>query len=106
MKLSDLQRYILKTTLLKGQNRVTRSRFNEYYSSKKKSPKKDDQINAITKSLERLIKKDLIAGYGVKTREKFYIQEIRLTKKGKKEARKLLGVQMRIPFKTNKKKKS
>ncbi len=58
----------------------------------------DDAVNAITKSIERLIDKELMVGYGVRTPHKWYIHEVKLTVKGKKEARRLQGQQQILPF--------
>jgi hypothetical protein len=52
----------------------------------------------MTKSLERLIDKGLMIGYGRRTPEKWFIDEIRLTDVGKKAARKLLGQQQKLPL--------
>ena len=56
----------------------------------------------ITQSIERLISKELMIGYGVRTPHKWFIREITLTSKGKIEAKKLLGEQKSLPFKSKK----
>ena len=85
MKLSDLQKYIL---LISYENigKTSKRTLFDYYKNKKKKPSKEDQLNIITKSIDRLIKKELIAGFGKKTSKKWFIEKIKLTPKGKKEA--------------------
>ena len=70
-----------------------------FYEKQKTKPKPEDQQNIITKSLERLIDKELLIGYGRRTPHKWFIEEIKLTRKGKKLAKKLLGEQQVLPFK-------
>jgi len=110
MRLSDLQKYILRESHTTG--RYKRNRRSKYYLEKKKKSKKDpfvdsdsgaEQQKAITKSLERLIDKELMIGFGRRTSHKWFIDEIKLTGKGKKAARKLLGEQQRFPFRLRKK---
>jgi hypothetical protein len=59
-------------------------------------------VNSITSSLERLIKKGLIVGFGELTKEKTFINKIRLTREGRLAAKKLLGEQKRLPLKLKK----
>lgn len=63
------------------------------------SVRKKTQQNAVTKSLERLIDKGLMIGYGRRTPKKWFIEEVALTPKGRKQARKLLGEQQALPLK-------
>jgi len=98
MRLSKLQKHIL----LQGLNqkgKFSRNILVKFYSIQKKKPKKEDRVNIITKSLERLINKELLTGYGIRTSRKWFIKEIKLTLKGKKAAKKLLGEQQKLPFK-------
>lgn len=98
MGISGLQKHILRTCAAHG-GRAGREVFIEFYE--KDSPKHDDQVNAITKALERLIDRELLTGYGIRTPHKWYIKEVRLTSKGKKVARKLFGEQQILPLKTH-----
>ena len=41
-------------------------------------------------------------GFGEETAQKWFINQVKLTAKGKKVARGLLGVQQKLPFKKNK----
>lgn len=98
MRLSLLQKY----TLLQGLNfkkKFSRNILVKFYDKQKKKPKQEDRVNIITKSLERLINKELLIGYGVRTSHRWFIKEIKLTSKGKKVAKKLLGEQQKLPFK-------
>ena len=71
----------------------------KFYDKQKRKPKKEDQVNIITKSLERLINKGFLTGYGVRTPQKWFIKEIKLTTAGKRAARGLRGKQVPLPFK-------
>lgn len=84
---------------------VARVGFTKFYDSQKQKPKKQDIVNIITKSLESLIDKELMTGYGVRTSQKWYIKEVKLTPRGRKLGRKLLGEQQELPFKLAKVKK-
>lgn len=87
MRLSHLQKYILLECLQSRTGRISRTRLN--LASKTK---------IITKSIKRLIDKELLVGFGQRTKYKWFIKEIKLTALGKKQAKKLLGEQLRIKF--------
>jgi hypothetical protein len=94
--LSPLQKFLLKECL---DSAVTkRSAFKKFYVKQAKPPKVEDQQNAITKSLERLIDRGYMVGYGRRTPEKWFIESVRLTAPGKRTGRALLGKQQQIPF--------
>lgn len=97
MRLSLLQKYILRQCYLGG-GKIKRDNLINFYL-KKDTPRKDEQIKIITQSLERLIERGLMIGYGVRTQEKWFIKEIKLTPLGKKQVKKLLGEQQRLPLK-------
>ena len=103
MRLSPLQKYILIECLNAKNCQINRIKLRKLYDKLKKGPKKELMTKIITQSLERLINKELMIGYGVRTPHKWFIREIKLTDKGKKEARKLLGEQRKLPFKKTKK---
>jgi len=103
MKLSGLQKFILKKTLedtahKDRKNIVSRQRFYQFYQSQKKVPNKKVQANIITRSLERLIDRGLVIGYGEKTQYKLFINTIKLTPAGKKMTKQLFGRQASLPF--------
>lgn len=104
MSLSKLQKYILLQCGSSRNHKLPRQEFNKLYNGLKKKPKAEDIQNSITKSLERLINRELMVGYGVRTPHKWYIKEVRLMPKGIKLARKLLGEQQKLPFRKNKNK--
>lgn len=78
---------------------MSRKTLVDFYQTQKKTPSPFQQVKIITQSFERLIKRGLMVGYGVRTPEKWFIKEIRLTSKGKKEARRVLGEQQKLPLK-------
>lgn len=99
MRLSSLQKYILQKCILSKDGEISKSILKQFYADKKKKPKDKDQIKIITKSIERLINKDLVVGTGIKTSHKWYIKNIKLTAQGRKEAKKLFGTQQKLPLK-------
>lgn len=122
MRLSPLQRFLLLECLNNRHHRLRHKSLLRFYDRVEHSPKKDNQSrnsmrdfagrfletdsvrkktqqNAVTKSLERLIDKGLMIGYGRRTPRKWFIEEVALTPKGRKQARKLLGEQQSLPLK-------
>lgn len=93
----ELQHYILLRVLEK-KGRLSRRGLEAYYELSEKKPKRKDQVDAITKTLERLIDHGILIGIGVRTRSKWFIKEVRLTPKGQREALRLLGEQQKLPF--------
>ncbi|MBT6691456.1 hypothetical protein HOB10_03955 [Candidatus Parcubacteria bacterium] len=102
MKLSSLQKYILKQTLQSNRAKISRVVLEKFYSNIKKAPAKKIRANIITKSIERLIDKGLLVGFGEKTQHKLFIRHIKLTPKGKKITLGLLGKQAELPFRKKK----
>ena len=101
MKLSRLQQFILKESYNSRNYRISRENFLSYYDNKV-GPKKELFAKIITGSLENMIDKGLAIGYGRRTPEKWFIEEIRLTESGVKQARHLLGEQLLLPMKKSK----
>lgn len=99
MRLSSLQKYILVQSYLSRRSLYPRDEFRSFYKDQKEAPKQEDQQNAMTKSIERLIDKGLLTGYGRRTPEKWYIDTIRLMPAGRRMAKSLLGQQQRLPLK-------
>ena len=108
MRLSLLQKYILRTVYEGRLKRFPRDRLVQYHAEERgtsrvaitrKRAEGNDAVNAITKSVERLIDKELMVGYGVRTPHKWYIHEVGLTAKGKKAAKRLRGEQQELPLK-------
>jgi len=99
MRLSILQKFILLECLNSKTGRISRSRLNIFYNKSKKLSKQELQTKIITRSIERLIDKELLVGFGERTRCKWFIKDIKITRQGKKQAKKLLGEQLKIKFK-------
>jgi len=102
MRLSKLQKYILIQSLGRKPGRFSRTILDRFYDQEKVKPAAKDTQNSLTKSCERLIDKELLIGYGRRTPHKWFIDEIQLTPKGRKEAKKLFGQQQALPFKKRK----
>lgn len=102
MKLSALQKYILKQCANGKNKAVTRSIISFYYANKKNPPNRKDLSNIIARSIDRLIKKELVVGYGKKTAHKWFIYQVKLTSSGKKIVRDLYGIQQKLPLKNKK----
>lgn len=97
MRLSPLQQFILKKAYA-ARGRVDRVVFLEYYNAVTQKPDSDAQTKIITKSLTRLIDKGLCTAYGHRTPEKWYIEQVEITRSGIHEAKKLFGQQQRLPL--------
>ena len=93
MHLSDLQKYILKQVYITGP-KCSRSEFLRFY---KKPGEKENKI--ITRSIDRLILKGMLVGFGHKTAEKFFIEKASLTPGGRRLAKLIAKEQPRLPFK-------
>ncbi|MEK7497099.1 MAG: hypothetical protein AAB657_04345 [Patescibacteria group bacterium] len=102
MRLSPLQKYILKACYGIPPKIIKRGIFVHFYDEQKLRPKAGDLVNIITKSLECLINKGLLTGYGVRTPQKWYIKEVKLTVVGRRTTRRLLGEQQKLPLKVSK----
>lgn len=102
MRLSKLQKYILLQCYYCKGKKMKREGLVGFYKKSKRAVKKELRAKIITKSIERLINKELMVGYGVRTPYKWFIKEIKLTKKGIKQAKQLLGEQQILPFKHHK----
>ena len=89
MKLSRLQKHILRQCyILKPRGRLPRNKVEGFF----KSPR----VKIVTRSIERLIDRGLLVGYGMRTPEKWFISEIRLTQEGKKQAKQAFGKQGKL----------
>ncbi len=98
MRLSPLQKFILVEVYTSKEKVYSRQGINRFYNSQSKKPKKGDQQNIITKSLERLIDKELMIGFGRRTPHKWFIREVKLTPMGRRLAKKLQGQQQLLPL--------
>lgn len=98
MRLSNLQKYILRACFNAKGYRLNREVLLDFYNTSAKS-KKELRAKIITQSIESLIDRELLVGYGLRTSHKWFITEIRLTEVGVKVTKKLLGEQLELPIK-------
>ncbi len=96
MRLSSLQKFILLQCYFNKDKKYSKKDLSKFYNKKQKKPK--NFLKIITKSIERLIIKELMIGYGEHTSHKWYIKEIKLTSFGRRVAKKLRGEQQRLSF--------
>ncbi len=96
MRFTKLQRYFI-AACFESQGRISREPLHSFYDLKEYSRK--EIVNMVTKALERLIDRGLLTGIGVRTPQKWYIKEVRLTPAGRKFAKKLQGEQQKLPLK-------
>ena len=100
MGLSSLQHYIITTVWQHPKRQYPRAHLADFYTGKKGAPRPLLQTKIITRSLERLIDRELLVGYGVRTAKRWYIKDIALTPKGKRLAHTLYQQrQQRLPIK-------
>lgn len=95
MLLSALQRYILRECYQYPKPRVPRQPFTKFYA-RTTHPDAD----SITVSLERLIDRGLLIGFGRRTPKKWFIEEVKLTPLGRRTARATYGKQQQLPLTT------
>jgi hypothetical protein len=100
MRLSGLQRFALIECYTRRTAKLPRKAVHAYYRSMPTQPGHVQDV--VTKSLESLIDKGLLIGYGRRTPKMWFIDEIRLTSQGRRLARKLLGEQLPLPLKSMK----
>lgn len=98
MRLSSLQKYILLLCYLARKTHVPRVEFLRFYEGQPDPPKSEDRQNALTKSMERLIDKGLMVGYGRRTPMKWFIDEVKLLPAGRWAAKRLMGQQQTLPL--------
>lgn len=94
MYLSLLQKYILSQCYFSKGKKCLKKDLVKFYNNQKIKPKKIQKI--LTKSADRLIKKELAVAYGERTARKWYIKEIKLTSLGRKIAKQLRGEQQHL----------
>jgi len=80
---STLQQFILERCYESFGKKLDRKVFENFYN-KNSGVKTKIQVNNITQSLERLIDRGMLVGYGVRTPKKWFIKEVRMTALGKK----------------------
>ncbi|HOX60571.1 MAG TPA: hypothetical protein PLV72_01025 [Candidatus Magasanikbacteria bacterium] len=81
MTLSPLQKYIL-VRCLERNTKVDRKVFCAFYANREKKPKEKYLQNVITNSLESLIDREYLVGYGKRTPHKWFMTHVELTARG------------------------
>ncbi|HBU07137.1 MAG TPA: hypothetical protein DEB09_03565 [Candidatus Magasanikbacteria bacterium] len=111
MRLSLLQKHILLMCLDKGPARnasasvagggkIDRKIFRSFYGKTIEPAKEKYQESIITRSLEHLIDREFMTGFGRRTPHKWFITHVSLTKKGVKISQDLLNErQEKLPLK-------
>ena len=97
MRLSSLQKFILIKCFNSRGFRVNRIGFLAFYGQGG-SAKAELHTKIITRSIETLIDRELMTGYGVRTAHKWFIREVSLTNQGKRLAKKMSGEQLKFKF--------
>ncbi|MFA6427798.1 MAG: hypothetical protein WCW16_05180 [Candidatus Magasanikbacteria bacterium] len=98
MLLSRLQEYILLELSQKG-GRVDRKIFRTFYETQNKKPKQEYLEHIITQSIERLIDRELLTGFGRRTPHKWFITHVGLTLVGAKIVKEIYQRRQRkLPF--------
>lgn len=83
MLLSKLQQYILEECLNRG-GQCQRHIFDINCAIKHSHAQSENYKKIVTQSIERLIERGMVVGYGLKTREKLFIEKVKLTPTGKR----------------------
>lgn len=97
MAFSKLQQYIfLECYGRKG--RCRKQNLTHFYNGKKGAPVKSLRVKLVARSIERLIDRGFLTGRGVRTKEKWFIDEVALTRRGRAVARDLRGRQQKLPL--------
>jgi hypothetical protein len=98
VRLSALQKFIVLQCYYAKTKKVDRGGFLRFYENNKKA-KPELWAKIITGSLESMIDRGLLLGYGMRTPKKWFLKEVSLTDIGKKAAKELLGKQLALPLK-------
>ncbi len=95
MKFSVLQKEILLSCYNRGDKKINRRVF-ELFCQQKSHAKESLRVKILTQSLENLIEKNLLIGYGIRTPKKWFLQAVSLTKQGHKISKKLFSEQLKL----------
>lgn len=100
--LSKLQQFILEACV-EGGGSVSRSVIDKSPDKSSSKAHKEHYKQIITQSIERLIDRGLLVGYGLKTAEKLFISKIRITPQGARAVRAARKTkQQKLPYVRNK----
>lgn len=94
MTLSALQRFILRECYQYPKAVVPRQPFVTFYTKTSQQASSDN----ITVSLERLIDRGFLIGFGRRTPKKWFIETVKLTPLGRRTARSTYGKQQQLPL--------
>ena len=83
--LSKLQQFILEACA-EGGGAIARSVVDKNHGRSSSKAHQEHYKRIVTQSIDRLIERGLLVGYGAKTAEKFFITKIKLTPRGQKAA--------------------
>lgn len=96
--LSHLQQFILEECAARGGS-ISRQILDTNYSPSSSRSSAVNYKKVITQSIERLIDRGLAVGYGIKTKEKLFIQRVRLTPQGRAMVQKMRSrKQLNLPL--------
>jgi len=97
--LSKLQQTILEECMARGGS-FSRREVGRIVSGAASKAKKENLTSVVTQSIERLIDRGFLVGYGTKTQEKLFISRIRITPAGRREVYKFrVQRQIKLPLK-------
>ncbi len=102
-RLSTLQKSIL-LQCLDRKGRLNKKGVEQWYAQmgKERAMRYRDAQHTITNTLENLINKGYLVGYGIRTSQKWFIHEVRLTPQGRQRAKRLQGIQQELPLQNSK----
>lgn len=86
--LSALQRAIL-AECANRRGEVSRRAFEQYLEGGKGKP--EHRARILSRSLERLIERGFLVGYGIRTPQKWFIQQVKITQLGRRQWKAWLG---------------
>lgn len=99
MGLSRLQKYILTKCYYEKNGIVGKRELYDFYSKSELEKKINIQV-VLQKSIETLVKKDLLISHGHKTAKKWFVHKVRITSRGKKIIKQLIKKRQRkLPIK-------
>jgi hypothetical protein len=90
MRLSGLQKFIIIETYLSPNKTKFKADFYVFYAKEKLRKTRKAILDVIHKSIESLVSRDLLVAYGRKTGEKWFVDRVKITSRGRKAARELI----------------
>ncbi len=100
MRLSRLQKYILDRCFYTKKGILGKRELVHFYSPVDIEKKRKKIMDTIHKSIEALVKKDMLVSFGHKTAKKWFIHKVKITKRGRKLIKELIKkMQGKLPIK-------